>query len=280
MEAPSSVAAASIPVPVPEYPSESAGPSVAGVLFQVPTVPPPAQGACPNQADELDVLVQKAHQLYNSCTTWEQLVTLLHGTKGDFHEDVSKIPHQATDLLARFHISGAPVTLSTSPWSQERKLDALLWGPHQSTYQNIPFLGQEFVDIIHKGQWILLPASLVLSDLNLHLSHLGIVLRRDWLPITHSDCTVCFINEDMVAVARGGGGCMQSGIDLWRVLKQVKHVNPKMRSIYLSKIDIADIFYLIWTRAVDMPHLGFLLTSRTGDEPLEGFSLVLQMGWK
>jgi hypothetical protein len=37
------------------------------------------------------------------------------------------------------------------------------------------FLCEDFVDMIHKGHWVLLPARLVLDDNNLQLSPLGVV---------------------------------------------------------------------------------------------------------
>jgi hypothetical protein len=132
--------------------------------------------------------------------------------------------------------------------------------------------------MIHKGQWILLPASLVLNDPNIRLSLLGVVPQRDRRPRTTSNYTFFFVNADTVAVAPGE--CMQFGRALWRVIQQVKHANPRMGPIYLSKIDIADGFYRIWVRAADVPNLGVLFPSRPGDEPLVGFPLALPMGWK
>jgi hypothetical protein len=132
--------------------------------------------------DELDPLVHQATQLYNSCANWEQLVPLLRGDRGDFHPNVAQVPHRAAHLLNRLRISGAPVTTSTSPCSQQRKLAALLRGPHQSAHMNIPFLQTEFLDMIHKGQWVLLTASLVINEPNLQLSPLGVVPQQDRRP--------------------------------------------------------------------------------------------------
>jgi hypothetical protein len=96
------------------------------------------------------------------------------------------------------------MTLSTSPWSQQWKLEALLRGSHQSAHDHIIFLRQEFVDMIHKGQLIMLPASVFLDDPNLHLSPLSVLHQSDRRRITSSDYTFFFVNEDMMAIAPGG----------------------------------------------------------------------------
>jgi hypothetical protein len=70
---------------------------------------------------------------------------------------------------------------------------------------------------------------------------------------------------------------MQFGLALWRVLKQLKHENPKIGPIYLSKIDTEDGFYQIWIQATDVPNLGVLFPSRPGDEPSVGFQIALPM---
>jgi hypothetical protein len=97
------------------------------------------------------------------------------------------IPHPSAHLLNRFRVGGAPVACSGTPWSFAQKAAALTRGPHQSALQHIPFLRQEFVDMIRKGQWTLLPARLVINDLQLRLSPLGVVPQRDRRPRTISD---------------------------------------------------------------------------------------------
>jgi hypothetical protein len=132
--------------------------------------------------------------------------------------------------------------------------------------------------MVHKGQWVLLPASLVLDEPNLRLSPLGVAPQRDRRPRTISDYTYSRVNEDTVVVTPAE--YMQFGHDLWRILKHLKHSNPNRAPVYMSKIDIADGFYRIWVRATDVPKLGVLFPSRPGDIPLVGFPLALPMGWK
>jgi hypothetical protein len=73
---------------------------------------------------------------------------------------------------------------------------------------------------------------------------------------------------------------MQFGRSLWRILQHVKHANPYMGPVYMSKIDIADGFYRMWVRSADVPKLRVIFPSRPGNKPLVGFPLALLMGWK
>jgi hypothetical protein len=145
-------------------------------------------------SDELDALVHQASQLYNSCDNWEELVPLLRDSRGDFNPQVARVPHRAAHLLNRIRLTGAPVTTRTPPWSPPRKLEAPLQAPNQSALQNVPFLRKECVDMIHKGQWVLLPASLILDEPNLRLSPLGVVPQCDRRPRTISDYTYFSVN--------------------------------------------------------------------------------------
>jgi hypothetical protein len=142
------------------------------------------------------------------------------------------------------------VACSGTPWSFTQKAAALARGPHQSARQHIPFLLQEFVDTIRKGQWTFLPARLVLNELQLRLSPLGVVPHRDRRPCTISDYSFFGVNHETLALSPSE--CMQFGKALWRVLRHLKSANPHLGPVYLSKIDIAEGFYRIWVRASDV----------------------------
>jgi hypothetical protein len=49
--------------------------------------------------------------------------------------------------------------------------------------------------------------------------------------------------------------------------------------VFLSKIDVADAFYRIWIRSVDVPKLGVLFSDKDGEEQMVGLPLVPPMGW-
>jgi hypothetical protein len=97
--------------------------------------------------------------------------------------------------------------------------------------------------MIRKGQWVLLPAHLVLDENNLRLSPLGVVPQRDRRPCTICDYSFFFVNLDTIPLAPPES--MQFGRDLWRILQQVSDTDPRLGPVHLSKIDIVDGFYQI-----------------------------------
>jgi hypothetical protein len=76
-------------------------------------------------------------------------------------------------------------------WSLERKLAALQCGAHQSAKQHV----DEFVDMINKGQWVLLPAHVVMADPNLRLNPLGVVSQLGRRPRTICDYSFFCVND-------------------------------------------------------------------------------------
>jgi hypothetical protein len=149
--------------------------------------------------------------------------------------------------------------------------------PHASAINHVEFLRDEFVNMTDKGQWVVLPARLVLNQTNLRLSPLDVVPQRDRRPRTISEYSFFMVNEDTVNLAPAES--MQFGRALWRILNAIARANPTMGPVYLSKVDIADGFYRIRVRSADVAKLGVLLPTRSGEEPLVAFPLALPMGW-
>jgi hypothetical protein len=170
------------PVTKPHLPSRPLSPT--SVAWEPPAATP--------SLDELDQLIEEASQLYLNSSSWEEFVPKVRDARGNFHPVVGTIPHPSAHLLNCFQIGGAPVACSGTPWSFAQKAAALTRGPHQSARQHIPFLRQEFVDMIRKGQWTLLPARLVLNELQLRLSPLGVVPQRDRRPRTSRTIFIAF----------------------------------------------------------------------------------------
>jgi hypothetical protein len=83
-----------------------------------------------------------------------------------------------SSFAGSLEIKSAPVATKPAPWSLKQKLAALQRGPHQSARKHVEFLCGEFIDMIHKGQWILLPAHMLLYNKNLRLCPLVIVPQR------------------------------------------------------------------------------------------------------
>jgi hypothetical protein len=172
---------------------------------------------------------------------------------------------------------GATVGLKTGKWTRAQKLDALERGSHQSACQHLDFLCEEFVYMIQKGHWVLLPAHMVLDEMNLRLGTLGVVPQRDRRPRTIYDYNLLSVNLDTIPLAPSES--MQFGKALWRILQQVSTADPRLGPVHLSKIDIADGFYRMWINLNDVPKLGVMFPGAPGDDPLVGFPLVLPMGW-
>jgi hypothetical protein len=172
---------------------------------------------------------------------------------------------------------GSTVATKTEPWDKQKKQEALQWGSHQSSVQHEVFLCEAFVDLILKGQWVLLPANLVLHEPILRLSPLGVVPQRERRPRTICDYSFFLVNLDTIPLAPAKS--MQFGRALWRILSTVHHADPCLVPIFLSKIDISDGFYRIWVNANDVPKLGVVVPTLPGQPKIIGSPLVLPMGW-
>jgi hypothetical protein len=180
-------------------------------------------------------------------------------------------------MIDRLRTQGATIGLKTVKWSRSQKISALKRGSHQSACQHTDFLCEEFVDMIRKGHWVLMPANLVLDDDNLRLSPLGVVPQRDRRLSTICDYSFFLVNMDTIPLAPTE--YMQFVKALWRILQQILMTDPRLGQVHLSRINIADGFYQIWINPNDVPNLGVVFPGAPREEPLIGFSLVLPMGW-
>jgi hypothetical protein len=103
--------------------------------------------------------------MFQSSSNWDDFVPNVCDARGDFHSEVDHLPHDSAHLLNRFLRYGAPGECKGNPCTFAQKADALTRGPSQSARKHIPFLRQEFVDIIQKDRWTFLPSRLVLNEL-------------------------------------------------------------------------------------------------------------------
>jgi hypothetical protein len=235
-----------------------------------------SQDTCSDVRAELHRLVTRSSAAYEASSSWEEFVAHCKNPQGDLHPAVKTLPHRAAHLLDTLRRTGATVKMKTEPWSRQRKVEALKRGFHQSANLHQEFLCEEFVDMIHKSQWVLLPAHLFMDKTNLRLSPLGVVPQRDHRPQTICDYSFFSVNLDTVPLAPQES--MQFGRALHRVLQQVSDADPRLGPVHLSKIDIADSFYRIGINANDIPKLGIMFPGNDGEQ-LVGFPLVLPMGW-
>jgi hypothetical protein len=135
-----------------------------------------------------------------------------------------------------------------------------------------------FVDMIKKGQWILLPATQVLRNWNLRPNPLGVVPQRERRPRTICDFSFFLVNDDTIELCPTES--MQFGRSLLRILQKIARSDPRLGQVYLSKIDISDGFYRIAIPSEDLPKLEVMFPMAPGEEKLIGLQLVLPMGWK
>jgi hypothetical protein len=186
--------------------------------------------------------------------------------------------HPAKRLLNQYKIHGVPVKVSTQPWTPQQLDQAIARGPHQSCKEHLAFLSDEFVDMIEKGQWTILPYSAIRDFLHLRLSPPGVVPQRDRRPRWIVDYSFYRVNQDTLPLIAEDS--MQFGQALQRILRHILLADPQHGPVYLIKIDIADGFYRIDVNPDDIPKLGVVFPAPPGVEPLVALPLVLPMGWK
>lgn len=81
--------------------------------------------------------------------------------RSDFSPGVRKLRHKAARLLDHLRKRGANVTLTTPPWSDQRKNETMARGPHKSSIEHADFLREELLDFVQKGFWMVLPYRLL-----------------------------------------------------------------------------------------------------------------------
>ena len=185
--------------------------------------------------------------------------------------------HPARRLLRHYKYHGAPVKFSTAKWSRRRIKRALHRGPHKSCFQFLEFLQEEFVDMIKKDQWVILPFSEVEHLDGLRLSPPGCIPQRDRRPRWICDYSFYDVNEETLPLA--ALEAMQFGHALERILRHILLANPHAGPVYLMKVDLSDGFYRIGLNPDDVPKLGVVFPTLPGQQPLVALPLVLPMGW-
>ena len=225
--------------------------------------------------EELGKLIRRDVELLRR-GGWSALVRSRRA-RGDF-ASLDDVEHPARRLLMLYKHRGVPVKVSTPPWSRQRCLDALERGPHKSCAEHIEFLEEEFVDMIKKGQWVILPAAVAMTLPGLRTSPPGVVPQRGRRPRWIGDYSWSGVNQDTVPLF--AGEAMQFGHALERILREILLANPSHGPVHLTKTDLSDGFYRVNLNADDAPKLGLVFPTRPGEEKLVAIPLVAPMGWK
>lgn len=227
--------------------------------------------------DELGKLIRASVAAFRRCDCWEEFVVTQRGVTSDLADNIHRLDHPASQLLAHLRQHGAPVPMSTPSWTPAKLDQAIARGPHKSAKSNNTFIREEFLDFIRKGFWTVLPYALVKNMPNLRLNPLGSVPQHDRRDRLIVDLSFYFTNQECLPVAPSES--MQFGRTLQRILQRILLSDPTFGPVYLSKIDIADGFYRIQLSARDVPKLAVLLPAGPGEEPMVAFPMVLPMGW-
>ena len=206
---------------------------------------------------------------------WHGLVTHRR-PRGDF-ASLNNVLHPARRLLHLYKHHGAPVKFATPPWTRRQVQRALHRGPHNSCHDYVDFLHSEFIDMINKGQWVVLPYSAVRHLPGLRVSPPGVVPQRERRPHWICDYSWWNVNADTLPLA--AMEAMQFGHALDRILREILLADPALGPVQLIKLDISDGFYRIAVNIDDIPKLGVIFPTPPGAEPLIAFPLVLPMGW-
>lgn len=185
--------------------------------------------------------------------------------------------HPAKHLLQHLGRRGAPVILTTPPWTSTRKDAAMARGPHASAHQFQDFLRDELADMVDKGTWLVLPYSSLRHLRTLRISPMGVIPQHERRPRPIVDYSFSAVNRDTAPLSPSEA--MQFGRALERIITQIVHSNPKYGPVNLIKIDIADGFYRVWVRLEDVPKLAVAVPHKAGEPPLLALPLALPMGW-
>eukprot|EP00985_Skeletonema_marinoi_P002332 scaffold977_cov149-Skeletonema_marinoi.AAC.1 len=151
-------------------------------------------------SNELGELITRDVELL-SRVGWRSFVKHRRG-RGDF-SSLDNVNHPARRLLMNLKHRGAPVKFTTPPWTTEQIDKAIRRGPHKSCNEYIDFLDEEFIDMIRKGQWVILPASVAKTKtlVGLRVSPPGVVPQRDRHPRWICDYTWSGVNLETIRLA-------------------------------------------------------------------------------
>ena len=99
-------------------------------------------------SDDLGKCIARDSALLSSLG-WEAYVHSRRG-RGDF-ANMATLNHPARRLLRKLQSSGAPVALSSKPWTPSRLHQALQRGPHKSANEHIDFLRDEMLEMVKRA---------------------------------------------------------------------------------------------------------------------------------
>ena len=228
----------------------------------------------PHLPKELGECIKNDVQLLRT-VGWDQFIKSKKGL-GEF----SDFPfcHPARRLLLHYKHHGAPNKFKTRRWNEETIQKAIDRGAHRSCHNYLDFLEEEFVSMIKKKQWIILPHNEIAHFKDLRISPPGVIPQRERRPRWICDYSFYDVNQETLELFAEES--MQYGHALDRILREILLADPKLGPVYVHKIDLSDGYYRISLSPHDIPRLGVIFPTRDPSNPLIALPLVLPMGWK
>jgi len=200
-----------------------------------------------------------------------------HRGTSNLQSRLHRLPHPARHLLQHLATHGAPVVLTTPPWTATQIDAAVHRGPHKSAHDYVEFLRDELADMVDRSTWMVLPYHCVRGLPNLRISPMGVVPQHERRPRPIVDYSFSFVNHDTAQLSPPEA--MQFGRALERLIAHIVHSDPRFGPVHFIKIDIADGFYRVWLRLEDIPKLAVTIPNLPGEPPLVALPLALPMGW-
>ena len=228
-----------------------------------------------HKLDELGEFIKLDSVLYTDRSSWEELFHRVKG-RSNFTENLLRLDHPASRLLATYARTGVPVLLTTKPWSLEQKDAAIARGNHPSVNAFSDFIREEMLDMRKKGIFVVLPYHLIRDHPALRISPLGCVPQRERRPRIINDYTFSGINPATHRLA--SEAAMQWGRTLHRILWYVFNADRRHGPVLLSKTDLSDGFYQLPLTPTGALKLAVPFHSPS-QEPLVAIPTRLPMGW-
>ena len=228
------------------------------------------------RSDRLGTLVAQLSQSLDSSASWENFVTSFRG-RSYLSSGLDHVDHPASPLLRDWRDNGVPVLSTSEPWTPEQLDSCVSRGCHKSATEHSEFLRDEMADFIDSRFWVVLPYTKVRHLPCLQLSPAAIKVERERRPRLLCDHSWYPVND--TTDPHAPPEAMQFGGALHRVLRNVRHADPKYGPVYIAKHDIKDGFYRMFLRADQCPRLAIILPKYDDEPQLVAIPMSSTMGW-
>ena len=207
---------------------------------------------------------------------WDEFVK--HRRPRSDFSSLDNVDHTARRILKEYKHKGVPVRFATEAWTLERVNEAIARGAHPSCDQAVEFLCEEFVDMIDKRQFIVLPATSAKKLPGLRVLPMGVIPQAGRRARMVADHTFSGVNEETQPIVPVKS--IQFGHALEQILREILLADPALGPVKMLKVDLSDGFYRLHLILRDAPKLGLAFPKIDGLPDLVAIPLVLTMGWK